>query len=69
MKIVPYASTIGSLMYAIICTRPDIAFVVEMLDIYQNNPSMAHWKISKRVIRYLQEKILGSPITILIVWN
>ena len=27
---VPYASAIGSLMYAILCTRPDIAYAVSV---------------------------------------
>jgi len=34
MKNIPYASTIGSLMYAQVCTRPDIAFVVGVLGRY-----------------------------------
>ncbi|WJZ84121.1 hypothetical protein VitviT2T_003742 [Vitis vinifera] len=38
MKNIPYASTIGSLMYAQVCTRPDIAFVARMLGRYQSNP-------------------------------
>ena len=35
MKNVPYASTVGSLMYAMICTRLDIAFVVGVVDTCQ----------------------------------
>ncbi|KAL6316553.1 hypothetical protein AAG906_018256 [Vitis piasezkii] len=31
MKNIPYASAVGSLMYAQVCTRPDIAFIIEML--------------------------------------
>ncbi|RVW90199.1 Retrovirus-related Pol polyprotein from transposon TNT 1-94 [Vitis vinifera] len=38
MKNIPYASAVGSLMYAQVCTRPDIAFVVGMLGRYQSNP-------------------------------
>ncbi|XP_057955002.1 secreted RxLR effector protein 161-like [Malania oleifera] len=38
MKDVPYASVVGSLMYAQTCTRPDISFVVGMLSRYQSNP-------------------------------
>ena len=30
MAKVPYASTIGSLMYAMLCTRPDIAYAVSV---------------------------------------
>jgi hypothetical protein len=34
MKSIPYASVVGSLMYAQVCTRPDLAFVTGMLDRY-----------------------------------
>ncbi|XP_047256177.1 secreted RxLR effector protein 161-like [Capsicum annuum] len=46
---------VGSLMYAQICTRPDISFAVGMLGRYQSNPGMDHWKAAKKVLRYLQE--------------
>ena len=42
MKNIPYASAVGSLMYAQVCTRLDIAFVVEMLGRYQSNLGMDH---------------------------
>ena len=54
MKNIPYASAVGSLMYAQVCTRPDIAFVVGMLGRYQSNPGLDHWKAAKKVMRYLQ---------------
>jgi Reverse transcriptase (RNA-dependent DNA polymerase) len=54
MKQIPYASVVGSLMYAQICTRPDIAFVVGMLGRYQTYPGMNHWKAAKKFLRYLQ---------------
>ena len=55
MKNIPYASVVGSLMYAQVCTRPDIAFIVGMLGRYQSNPGMDHWRAAKKVMRYLQE--------------
>ena len=54
MEKIPYSSAIGSLMYAQVCTRPDIAFIVGMLGRYLSNPGMDHWKAAKRVMRYLQ---------------
>ncbi|RVW46052.1 Retrovirus-related Pol polyprotein from transposon TNT 1-94 [Vitis vinifera] len=54
MERFPYASAIGSLMYAQVCMRPDIAYIVGMLDRYLSNPGMDHWKKTKRVMRYLQ---------------
>lgn len=54
MKTDLYASVVGSLMYAQTCTRPDINFVVGMVDRYQNNLRMDHWKAVKKVLKYLQ---------------
>ncbi|KAL0378491.1 UNVERIFIED_CONTAM: Copia protein [Sesamum radiatum] len=42
------------LMYAQVCTRPDIAFAVGMLGRYQSNPGLDHWRAAKKVMRYLQ---------------
>ncbi|KAL3520959.1 hypothetical protein ACH5RR_019108 [Cinchona calisaya] len=41
-------------MYAQICTRPDIAYIVGILGRYLSNPDMIHWIAAKRVMRYLQ---------------
>ncbi|RVW23885.1 Retrovirus-related Pol polyprotein from transposon TNT 1-94 [Vitis vinifera] len=54
MKKIPYASAVGSLMYAQTCTRPDISFAVSMLGRYQSDPGFEHWKAAKKVMRYLQ---------------
>ncbi|KAA0061426.1 F-box/FBD/LRR-repeat protein [Cucumis melo var. makuwa] len=54
METIPYASIVGSLLYAQTCTRPDISFTVGMLGRYQSNPGMDHWKVAKKVLRYLQ---------------
>ena len=54
MKNIPYASAVGSLMYAKVCTRPDIAYAVRVLGRYQSNPGMDHWRAAKKVMRYLQ---------------
>ena len=54
MERIPYASAVGSLVYAQTCTRPDISFAVGMLGRYQSNPGMEHWKAAKKVMRYLQ---------------
>ncbi|KAE8675966.1 hypothetical protein F3Y22_tig00111640pilonHSYRG00200 [Hibiscus syriacus] len=51
---VSYASAIGSLMYAMICTRPDIAHVVGAVSKYMNNPGKVHWEAVKWILRYLR---------------
>ncbi|RVW49447.1 Retrovirus-related Pol polyprotein from transposon TNT 1-94 [Vitis vinifera] len=51
MKTIPYSSMVGSLTYAQVGTRPDIAFVVGMLGRYLSNPGSQHWKAAKKVLR------------------
>ena len=53
MDKIPYASTVGSIIYAQVCTRPDIAYVIGMLGRYQSNPGIDHWKTIKKVLRCL----------------
>jgi hypothetical protein len=53
MARVPYASVVGSLMYAMVFTRPDIAHAVEVLSKYMSTPGKEHWIALKRVFRYL----------------
>ena len=54
MKNIPYASAVSSLMYAQVCTRPNIAYAVGVLGRYQSNLGMDHWRAAKKVMRYLQ---------------
>ena len=49
-----YVSLIGSLMYAAVATRPDIAFAVNRLASFTANPTMCHWTAAKHVLRYLK---------------
>ena len=37
MKGVPYASAIGSIMYAMLCTRPDVCLAISLIGRYQSN--------------------------------
>ena len=41
-------------MYAQVCTRLDIAFVVDVLGGYLSDPGQSHWKAAKKVLRYFQ---------------
>ncbi len=54
MKRVPYAQLVGSLMYATVGTRLDIAFVVPMLSRFMSDPAGIHWEAAKRVLHYLK---------------
>ncbi|KAJ9552789.1 hypothetical protein OSB04_016834 [Centaurea solstitialis] len=51
MKSVPYASAIGSIMYAMLCTRPDVAYSVSVTSKYQYNPGEPHWVVVKNILK------------------
>ena len=72
MKRIPYASIVGSLVYAQVSTRPNIAFAIGMLKRYQKDPGMEHWKAAKKVMRYLQgtkDYKLTYNTSILMIWK
>ena len=50
---VPYLSVIGALMYLANCTRPDIAFSVNLLAMYSSAPTRRHWNGIQHILRYL----------------
>ena len=54
MEKVPYASAMGSLMYAMLCTRPDICYAVGIVSRYQSNPGPNHWVAVKHILKYLK---------------
>jgi len=51
---VPYASAVGSLLYAMVCIRPDIAHVVGVLSKFMSKLGKENWIVVKRVFRYLR---------------
>eukprot|EP00253_Pinus_taeda_P007747 PITA_07747 len=54
MSHVPYASVVDSLMYVMVCTRPDIARVLGVLSRFMSKLGKEHWTVVKRVFRYLR---------------
>ena len=42
MDKISYASAIGSIMYAMVCTRPDVSYALSATSIYQANPGESH---------------------------
>ena len=50
-----YQSTIGSLMYIMLGTRPDLAFAVQKLSSFSSNPSVDHCRAIARVFGYLSK--------------
>nr|GFB91930.1 hypothetical protein [Tanacetum cinerariifolium] len=54
MKKVPYASGVGSIMYAVRCTRPDVAVAQNFVSRYQQNPGKLYWVAVKHILKYLR---------------
>ncbi|XP_071723809.1 secreted RxLR effector protein 161-like [Rutidosis leptorrhynchoides] len=54
MENIPYSSAVGSIMYAQVCTRPDIAYILGIFCRYLSKPGLEYWKAVKRVLRYLK---------------
>ena len=52
-KRVSYSSVVGSLMYTMMGTRPDIAYTVGVLSCFSTNPKCHHWAAEKWVLHYL----------------
>ena len=44
MSRVPYSSGVGSLMYAMVCSRPDLSYAMSLVSRYMSNPSKEHWR-------------------------
>src|SRR4030043_1292207 len=54
MKVIPYAFSIGSIMYAMMCTRPDVCLAICLAGRYQSNPGVDHWTAVKNILKYLK---------------
>ncbi|KAL0455016.1 UNVERIFIED_CONTAM: Retrovirus-related Pol polyprotein from transposon TNT 1-94 [Sesamum latifolium] len=53
MSNIPYASAVGSIQYAVHCTRPDIAYALSVTSRYQACAGVAHWDAIKSILKYL----------------
>ena len=53
MRGVPYIQAIGSVLWPIVVSRPDAAYVVGVMSQFMQNPGPAHWEGLKRIINYL----------------
>ena len=49
----PYRAVVGSLMYLMVGTRPDLAYPLGRLSAFLENPGMIHWEAALRVLRYV----------------
>lgn len=49
-----YQTIIGTLLYVMLGTRPDVAYAVTKLSTFNNNPSEVHLDATKRILKYLK---------------
>ena len=52
MSLIPYALAIGSIMYSMICTRPDVSYALSVTSRYQSDPGEGHWVVVKIILKY-----------------
>ncbi|KAH9703868.1 hypothetical protein KPL70_011252 [Citrus sinensis] len=54
MRRIPYSSAVGSIMYAMVCTRPDVAYGIGLVSRFMGNLGKEHWEVVKWLLRYLK---------------
>ena len=54
MEKIPYSNCVGSLMYGMISTRPDIAYGVSLVSRFMSKPGKTHWEAAKWLVRYIK---------------
>lgn len=54
MSRVPYSEIVGSIMYLMLCTRPDLAHSISLMSRFMSNPGRLHWEGLKWVLRYIK---------------
>ena len=54
MSRIPFASAVDSLMYDMLCTRPDICYAVGIVSRYQSDPGEEHWIAVKHILKYIR---------------
>ena len=54
MSTVPYALAIGSIMYVMLSTRPNVALAISPTNRFQSNPGREHWMAVKNILKYLR---------------
>jgi hypothetical protein len=54
MSRVPYSSAVGSLMYAMVCSRPDLSYAMSLVSRYLADPGKEHWRAVQWIFRYLR---------------
>ena len=51
MSMIPYALAIGSIIYAMLWTWPNVSYALSVKSIYQSDPGMGHWVAIKNILK------------------
>ena len=54
MNSISYASAVGSIMYTMLCTRPDVSYALSVTSRYQADPDESHWIAVKNILKYFR---------------
>lgn len=54
MENIPYTSAVGSLMYAMVGSRPDLAYAVGVVCRFMSKPGVSHWLAVKWIMKYVR---------------
>ena len=54
MKVIPYATVIGSIKYVTLCTRPIVYLIMSLERGYDSDPGVDHWTTVKVILSYLR---------------
>ena len=55
MKVIPYASAIGSIKYAMLCTKPVVYLAMSLARGYNSDPGVDHWTMVNIILRGLRK--------------
>ncbi|KAL5580971.1 hypothetical protein UlMin_013413 [Ulmus minor] len=54
MERVPYSSAVGSVMFSMVSSRPDLSYAISILSRFMSDPKKEHWEAMKWLIRYIK---------------
>ena len=63
MKVIPYASVIGSIKYAILCTRPVVYLTMSLGRGYNSDPGVDHWTAVKNILSGIRKCLSVMEVT------
>ena len=62
-KVIPYASVIGSIKYAMMCTRPIVYLTMSLARGYNSDPGVDHWTTVKNILSVIRKCFSVMEVT------